>query len=155
MEVPLARAPPGSPRSPLRVPPGSPSSLLRLPPGSPKSDLPPLTRLPPPPPPPPASPNSRPKLFFLLSKVPHWLFAISCCFHYYNKPGISLFLLLPPHLLIFINLLLFEEMCIFHLNSSHLYHCFYFCSLFSIFLFSFAIFSPFIPLSLPSLCFTH
>ena len=100
MEVPLARAPtgstrsplrapPGSPKSPLRAPPGSPKSPLRVPPGSPRSDLPPL--------PPPVSPNSRPKLFFLLSKVPHWLFAISGFSLY--KPDISLLLLLPPHLL--------------------------------------------------------
>ena len=101
VEVPLARAPtgstrsplrapPGSPKSPLRAPPGSPKSPLRVPPGSPRSDLPPL-------PPPPVSPNSRPKLFFLLSKVPHWLFAISGFSLY--KPDISLLLLLPPHLL--------------------------------------------------------
>ena len=66
VEVPLARAPPASPRSRAPPPPRSP---LRVPPGSPRSDLPPLTRLLPP------SASSRPKLFFLISKVPHWLAA--------------------------------------------------------------------------------
>ena len=101
VEVPLARAPPGSPRSRAPPPPRSP---LRVPPGSPRSDLPPLSRLLPP----PASASSRPKLFFLISKVPHWLAADIFPLARHISPSCPTY---PSSYSI--NLLLFVELCIF------------------------------------------
>ena len=154
MEVPLARAPPGSPKSPLRVPPGSPRSPLRTPPGSPRSDLPPLARLPL-----PASPSSRPKLFFLLSRVPHWLFAI-LGFHSTNQTSLCFLLYLPIFLLHHHQFIAFRKGDnVFSLDLPSIPHSFPYQSLhlfyfwISIFLFSLSISSPSIPLSLllPSL----